>query len=215
MSDKLSSFVLVFYLAAVPAYAGLSEGQLEALSKYVGKTYWVAPEIDKRPPFLSAPSPTASPFQPQAMESFKITAIVSRSAQTPYYKVEFDSGKEGYIPIDSFLEGLNAAFVTYDPEWFQKRKASKEAQEQSKREAWIRAQPWPEHIKEAALQRRAVLGMNRNEAKVALGSPNRVVKLKSGALLGEREQWTYEGGPILFFTNGVLTRMEAGVTTTE
>jgi len=151
-----------------------------------------------------------------AKESFQITALVGGSTQKPYYRVRFASGKEGYVSVDSFLEELNSTLVTQDPDKGRKRKSAKEAGEESRREAWIRAQPWPARVKEAALKRQAILGMNMSETKAALGKPSRVVKLKHGnPLLGEQEQWVYEGGPVLTFTNGVITRMQALEAMTE
>jgi hypothetical protein len=186
-----------------------TEKQLGALAKQVGKTYWVVDGENKTPIFFSAPSPSASPFRIGVKESFQITALVGGSTEKPYYRVRFASGKEGYLSVDSFLEELNSTLVAQDPDKGQKRKSAKEAGEESRREAWIRAQPWPAHVKEAALKRQAILGMNMSEAKAALGKPSRVVKLKHGnPLLGQQEQWVYEGGPVLTFTNGVITRMQ-------
>ena len=127
-----------------------------------------------------------------------------------YYKVKFDSGREGYIGVDSFLEGLNITLVTVDPDRGQKVKSAKEAQEEEKRAARIRAQPWPEHVKEAVLKRQAVLGMNMKEAREALGKPTRIVKVRiPNPLLGQQEQWIYNNGPVLTFTNEVVTRIQA------
>ena len=135
--------------------------------------------------------------------------MVGISNQRPYYRANFDSGREGYITVDSFLEELNLTLLTQDPDMGQKRRSAKEAEEESKREAWIRAQSWPEHVKDAALKRKAILGMNMNEAKVALGKPARKVKLKNNnALMGQQEQWLYENGIVLTFTNGMITRMQ-------
>jgi hypothetical protein len=99
--------------------------------------------------------------------------------------------------------------VTQDPDRGQKIRAAKAAQEEEKREARIRAQPWPEHVKEAVLKRQAVLGMNMKEAREALGRPTRVVKLKdTNPLMGQQEQWIYEKGSVLTFTNGAISRIQ-------
>ncbi len=164
------------------------------------------------PSFLSAPSPSATSFLPEAKESFQITEMVEGAAQRPYYyyKVRLDAGREGYIDVDSFLEQLNLTLLTVDPDRGQKAKAAKEVQEESKREAWIRAQPWPDQVKEAVRKRQAVVGMNTSEARAALGKPNRVVKIKgANPLTGQQEQWIYQNGPVLTLTNGAVTRIQS------
>jgi hypothetical protein len=199
-----------------PGSSHFTEKQLEALAKQVGKTYWIVAGEGKPPIFFSAPSPSASPFPVGVKESFQITALLGGSTPKPYYGVNFASGKEGYVSVESFLEELNSTFVAQDPDKGQKRKSAKEASEESRREAWIRAQPWPAHVKEAALKRQAILGMNMSETRAALGKPSRVVKVKHGnPLLGEQEQWIYEGGPVLTFTNRVLSRMQPMEATAE
>lgn len=207
-----------FCLTTGFAPARFTERQLEALGKYVGKSYWVVAEEGKRPLFFSAPSPSANSFLPAMKESFQITEMAAGSTQRPYYyyKVRFDAGREGYIDVDSFLEQLNSTLLTVDPDRGQKAKAAKEAQEEGKREAWIRAQPWPEQVREAVRKRQAVLGMNTSETRSALGKPNRVVKIKNtNPLAGQQEQWFYQNGPVLTLTNGVVTRIQNTVEKAE
>lgn len=208
---------IFFFLAALFclttgfASSRFTEKQLEALGKYVGKTYWVVAEEDRRARFFSAPSPSATSFLPELKESLQITEMVQGPAQRPayYYKARFASGREGFIDVDSFLEELNSTIITVDPERGQKIRSAKEADEEEKRTARIRAQPWPEHVKEAVLKRQAILGMNMREAREALGKPTRVVKVKSATpLMGQQEQWFYESGPVLIFTNGMITRLQ-------
>ena len=168
-------------------------------------------EEGKRPLFFSAPSPAATSFLPEPKESFQIAEMVEGATQRPayYYKVSFASGREGYIDVDSFLGELNATLVTQDPDRGQKIRAAKEAQEEKKREARIRAQPWPEHVKKAVLNRQAIVGMDMKEAREALGKPNRVVKINNAnPLMGQQEQWIYDKGPVLSFTNGLVTRIQ-------
>lgn len=201
----------LFFLTTGFASSRFTEKQLEAFEKYVGKTYWAVAEEGKGALFFSAPSPSAASFLPEPKESLQITEMVQGAGQRPayYYKVSFASGREGYIDLDSFLGQLNLTLLTVDPNRGQKMRSAKEAQEEEKREARIRAQPWPEHIKEAVLQRKAVLGMNMKEAREALGRPTRVVKLKDANLLmGQQEQWIYDKGPVLTFTNGAITRLQ-------
>src|SRR3989338_5531276 len=202
----------LFCLPTGFAASRFTEKQLEALEKYVGKTYWAVADEGRRAHFFSGPSPSASSFLPEPKESLKITAMVQGSAQraAAYYKVKFGSGREGYIDVDSFLGELNLTLLTVDPDRGQKTRAAKEAEGESKRAARIRAQPWPEHIKEAVLQRKAVLGMTVKEAREALGKPTRVVKVREASpLMGQQEQWIYQNGPALTFTNGLITRIQA------
>ena len=216
-SKRIFLLLVFLFLATGFASSRFTEKQLEALRKYVGKTYWVVAEEGKRPLFFSAPSPSATSFVPEAKESFEITEMVEGSTQRPYYyKVTFASGREGYIGVDSFLEGLNTTLVTVDPDRGQKIKSAKAAEEETRREARIRAQPWPEHVKEAVLKRQAVLGMNSREAREALGKPTRIVKVRiPNPLLGPQEQWIYESGPVLTFTNGAITRIQSAGDRTE
>ncbi len=206
-------FLLPALLSLATGFASshFTEKQLAALERYAGKTYWVVAWEGKLPSFSSAPSASADSFRPQAKESFRITEMVQGSGpKAYYYKVRFDTGREGYIGIDSFLEQLNLTLLTVDPDRGQKIRAAREVEEESKREARIRAQPWPEHIKEAVLRRQAVLGMNMKEAREALGRPKTAVKVKnSNPLIGEQEQWIYQSGLVLTFTNGLITRMQS------
>ncbi len=168
-------------------------------------------EENKTPAFQSAPSPSAPSFHPGVKEPFEIKEIVGGTKQVPayYFRAAFESGKEGFITIGSFLEQLNASFVTVDPDRDLKAKLAKEAAAENKRQAWIRAQSWPEHVKQAALKRQPVLGMNPKEAAAVLGKPKSVVGMNAANLLrGRQEQWIYEDGPVLTFTNGLLTRIQ-------
>jgi hypothetical protein len=190
---------------AVPRF---TEKQIEALQKYVGKTYWIAGESERGPLFLSAPSPEAASSSIVIKEVFQITELLPGPGETLYYKAKFPSGKEAYINVEAFLEELNSALVTRDPDSGQKRKAAEAAEEGSRREEWIRAQPWPENVKQAALKGQAILGMNTEEVKVTLGKPSRIIRLRSvGRFGGRQEQWTYPGST-LTFTNGVLTLIQ-------
>lgn len=215
MGNSQTPFLLLscfLFLLTGFASSRFTERQLETFKKYVGKTYWVIAAEGNLPSFFAAPSPSATRFFPRAKESFQITEMVEGSGQRPYYyyRARFDAGKEGYIDIDSFLEQLNLTLLTVDPDRGKEIKTARMKQEESRREARIRAQPWPEHIKEAVLKRQAVLGMNTREAREALGKPTRVVKIQSAnPLMGQQEQWIYQSGPVLTFTNGLITRIQA------
>src|SRR3989337_3636898 len=89
--------ILVFLLTPAAASNHYTEKQLNALEARVGKVFWISPVEEKLPSFVTAPASSAAAFQPSANESFEITELVGRKAKNPYYKVKFESGKEGYI----------------------------------------------------------------------------------------------------------------------
>lgn len=203
---------LLLSLGSSPARASshYTLTQLEAFDAYTDKTYWITADDEKLPAFRSAPSPSAPPFKPGAKESFKLEEIVGGKGAPYYYRAVFESGKTGFLAINSFLDGLNLTILTVDPDRDRKRKIAKEAEEESQRQAWIRKQPWPEQVKQAALERRPALGMTTGEARAILGKPKNVFPLQnSNPLLGKQEQWLYENGQVLTFTNGLLTRVQA------
>ncbi len=181
--------------------------QLQALATRVGKTYWVVAIDGKTPPFLSAPSATAPAVEAKANDSFETTELVTGKTKDPYYKVIFESGAEGYIKAELFLEEFNARIVTLDPLAEEKKKAAQEKERERARVAWIQKQPWPRAVKEAALKGQAAVGMNTQEVKGVKGDPERVIKVKDERYVS-KEQWIYGDGSVLVFTNGLLTEVE-------
>jgi hypothetical protein len=208
-----SSFcsVLVFVLTAAGFVALAADRhtdqQLDALASRVGKIYWIVAVNNQTPPFLSSPAMNAASFNPQPNESFEITELVGRKDKNPFYKVRFDSGKEGYILPEVFLEELNASIVAVDPTASGKKRAAEEAEEEKKRIDWIQSQPWSRAVKEAAIKRQVLGGMNGGEVKKILGNPVRVSKVK-GRYNFTEERWLYADGSTAVFVNGLLSRME-------
>jgi len=191
---------------AEPRY---TEKQIEQFTSYVGKTYWITPEKNQQPAIFSAPSADAKTFQPAPKESFELKEIVEKASDKPYYRAAFESGKEGFIPVTVFLQELQSAFMTVDPDRSDKAKSAKATEQEQKRRDWIRSQKWPEHVKEAALRGQPAIGMNKKEAEQVLGKPRNVVRLKSSnELMGRQEQWIYDKGPVLTFSNGVVVRIQ-------
>ena len=196
--------------------ASYTDKQLEALATRVGQIYWIAAVDNRTPMFLSAPAPNASSFRAPANASFEITELTGWKAKNPYYKVRFESGKEGYIRPEAFHEEFNLTILTVDPQADMKKKAAQAEEANKQRVAWIEAQPWSQAVKEAAINRQAVLGMNVEEVRKVLGSPARVfkgrggqgakVKTQSGVI---EERWLYAGGTELVFRNGLLVRIES------
>ena len=184
-----------------------TDRQLDFLATRVGKTYWIAAVNNRTPSFLSAPAAHASAFHPKANESFEITELTGREHKNPYYKVKFDSGKEAYIQPDMFLDELNVTIASVDPQADQKKKAEEEAEEEKKRVEWIQAQPWSRGIKEAAMSRQVIGGMNSGEVKKILGNPVRVSRVKGQINVAE-EHWLYADGSTAVFYNGLLNRIE-------
>jgi hypothetical protein len=132
---------------------------------------------------------------------------VGRQEKNPYYKVKFDSGKEAYIQPEAFLEELNLGIASVDPQAIEKKKAAAAAEEEKNRVAWIQAQPWPRNIKEAAIKRQVLPGMNAAEVKKILGNPMRVSRVKTQLNVVE-EHWLYADGSTAVFLNGLFNRIE-------
>jgi len=140
--------------------------------------------------------------------------MVGWKAKNPYYRVKFESGKEGYIKPETFHEELNLTILTVDPQADAKKKAAQVEEDNKQRVAWIEAQPWSETVKQAAINHRAVPGMNVGEVRRVLGSPARVVKGRSGQGAKSpsgiaEERWLYANGTELVFHNGLLIRVES------
>jgi hypothetical protein len=139
---------------------------------------------------------------------------VGRQEKNPYYKVKFDSGKEAFIQPEAFMEELNLGIASVDPYALDKKKAAAAAEEEKSRVEWIQAQPWPRNVKDAAIKRQAMTGMNAAEVKKILGNPVRVSKVKSQLNVIE-EHWLYPDGSTAIFFNGVFNRVEAPKRTNE
>jgi hypothetical protein len=197
------------HLSAEPRY---TEKQIEMFSSYAGKTYWVTDEKSQQPTFYTAPKTDAPAFQPAAKEGFEIKEVVEKTSDKPFYRVAFQSGKEGFIPVTAFVERINSSFTATDPERDAKAKSAKETADEQKRRDYISKQKWPEHVKNAALNKQPVIGMSTKEATAVLGKPKNVVRLKSGnsgaELMGRQEQWHYATGQVLTFSNGILVRIQ-------
>jgi hypothetical protein len=205
-----NSVLLVFLiLTAFPAPASdrYTDHQLDALATRVGKIYWIVAVKNQTPLFLSSPTANAASFRPQANESFEITELVGRQDKNPYYKVKFNSGKEAFIQPETFLEELNLGIAAVDPQAIDKKKAADAAEEEKKRVEWIQAQPWPRNVKEAAIKRQVLGGMNGAEVKKILGNPLRVSRVKAQLNVIE-EHWLYPDGSTAVFINGLYNRLE-------
>lgn len=207
-----AAILAVFFLAApcnLRAETRYTEKQIEQFSSYLGKNYWITADKSLQPTFFSAPSANAQTFQPAPKEGFELKEIVEKHTEKPYYRVAFESGREGFIPVTSFLQQLNGALLTIDPDRDAKSKTAKGIEQEEKRRDWIRQQRWPEHVKDAALKKQPTIGMNKKEVSAVMGKPKSVVRLKSGnQLVGKQEQWIYENGPVLTFSDGVIVRIQ-------
>jgi hypothetical protein len=205
-----NSVLLVFLIVtAFPALASdrYTDHQLDALATRVGKIYWIVAVKNQTPLFLSSPTANAASFRPQANESFEITELVGRQDKNPYYKVKFNSGKEAFIQPEIFLEELNLGIAAVDPQAIDKKKAADAAEEEKKRVEWIQAQPWSRTVKEAAIKRQVLGGMNGAEVKKILGNPLRVSRVKAQLNVIE-EHWLYPDGSTAVFINGLYNRLE-------
>jgi hypothetical protein len=202
--------ILSLFLAgmAFPVHAShhYTDRQLDVLAARVGKIFWIVAIDNQTPAFLSSRASNSASFRSNANESFEITELVGRKEKNPYYKVKFDSGKEGYIQPDVFLEQFNATISAVDPLENEKRKAAEAAEKEKERIAWIQAQPWPRGVKEAAIKRQATPGMNGGEVKRILGNPIRVSKAKTRLNVAE-EKWLYSDGSTAIFYNGLFSHI--------
>src|SRR5262245_23335649 len=201
--------ILLVFLAVTPIFASnhYTDHQLDALATRVGKIYWILPSKNQTPAFLASPTANAASFHPQANESFEITELVGRQEKNPYYKVKFNSGKEGFIHPEVFLEELNLSITSVDPQAIDRKKAAEAAEEEKKRVAWIQSQPWPRNVKEAAIKRQVMPGMSMAEVRQVLGKPVRVSKFKAQYNL-PGENWLYPDGSTVVFHNGLMDHVE-------
>ncbi|HEX6769893.1 MAG TPA: hypothetical protein VF208_11125 [Candidatus Binatia bacterium] len=181
--------------------------QMEALASRVGQTYWSQPVEGKGPSFSAAPAANAKLFRLDAIESFQITSLVGQAAKNPYYKIKRENGQEAYISPEQFLEALNLTIVTTDPAAEDKKRAAEAAEADKKRVEWIQSQPWSPVIKEAAIKKQPIPGLNTNEIKNVLGPPSRVTKMRGTSRVAE-EHWFYPNGSVLIFHNGLLIGVE-------
>jgi hypothetical protein len=179
---------------------------MAVLAERVGKTYWVHEANGRTPSFFAAPNATAPSFRAPPGESFEIIELVGQKIRTPYYRVRFDSGKEGYFPPEVMLEELNLTLLTADPWAKENRKVAEQAESEKQRVDWINAQPWPKAVKEAALKGQAVPGMNFDEVKRVAGAPSRVTKVQGRGTTPE-EHWVYPDGKQLLFHHGLLSQI--------
>lgn len=201
-------FLLALVIPAAIAAAATqpTEAQIEALTKRVGTIYWIAAVNDRTPAFFAAPAANAPSFNPRDNESFEIVELTRQKDQDPYYRVKFDSGKEGYIRPEVFVEEVNSTILTADPLAEEKKKAAAAIEEERKRVQWIRSQPWSPAVKEAAIKRIPVPGLTMAEVKFVMGSPARITK--GTAVRGTEERWHYADGAVLTFHNRLLNRAD-------
>lgn len=193
------------FISTAAASGHYTEKQMTALAERVGKTFWIQETNSRTPRFLSAPDAAAASFPVRSGDSFEIVELAGLKNKNPYYKVKLDSGKEGYLRPEVFLEEFNLTILTIDPLAETKRRAAAQAEDEKKRSEWINAQPWPAAAKEAALMGHGVPGMNRDEVKRIVGAPSRVTRVQSRGTIPE-EHWFYPDGKQLIFHQGLLSQ---------
>jgi hypothetical protein len=215
---QLLSYTIVVWLVLglvpiAPASNHYTAKQLDALAERVGGEFWIKASEGKAPPFLTAPAPNAATFRPSDNDSFEITELVGRANKNPYYKVKFRSGKIAYLRPETLHEEINATIVSSDPLAEEKRKAEQAAEEEKERVEWINAQPWPSPMKEAAIKKQPMPGLNSGEVRRVMGPPRRIAKVSGlvktrGANQVIEERWYYADGAVLLFLNNVLSRVD-------
>jgi hypothetical protein len=184
-----------------------TDKQLDALAARIGKIYWLSSSGGRVPEFFSSAARGAATFQPGPEDSFVIIDLAGRANKDPYYAVRFESGKVGYIRPEAFHEGLNLTILASDPRAEEKEKKEKLNIEEKERVAWIQSQPWSAPVKEAAIRREPLPGLNTGEVKHVLGPPIRITKLRGPSKVDE-EQWFYKDGSVMIFRNGLLIKVD-------
>jgi hypothetical protein len=211
LKSVVTASALTVSLCASPSSARASHHytpkQLEVLAQRVGKTYWVNNADSPATVFLTAPAANAPTFKANPFESFEIKELVGQRSRDPFYKIRLESGKEGFIRPEQFLEELNVTIVSIDPQADHKLRDAAAAEEEEKRVRWIQAQPWSAAVKQAAISKQAVPGMNAAETKQVLGPPTRVYKVRGAQQRVGEEHWFYPSGDVLIFQNGLLQQV--------
>jgi hypothetical protein len=205
---------LVLGLARIaPASNHYTAKQLDALAERVGGEFWIHAPAGKAPLFFTAPAPNAATFRPSDNESFEISELVGRANKNPYYKVKFQSGKIAYLRPEILHEEINSSIVSSDPLAEEKRKAEQSAEAEKQRLEWIKAQAWPPAVKEAAIKKQPMPGLNSGEIRQVMGAPRRIVKVSGlvklrGPTQVNEERWFYADGVVLLFRNDILSQVE-------
>jgi len=213
---NLITAVSVVFLALIQTASASSHytaKQLDALAERVGSEFWINAVAGRVPVFLTAPAAGSPTIRPANNESFEITELVGQANKNPYYKVKFASGKIAYLRPEVFHEEINSTILIADPLADEKSKAEKLAEDEKQRAAWINAQGWPPAVKEAALKKQPMAGLTGDEVKHVLGAPRRVVKVGGftkarGPANIHDERWFYPDGSVLYFTNGILSKVD-------
>jgi hypothetical protein len=205
--------VLVFSIVqSAPATNHYTAKQLEQLAQRIGGEFWIHAPNGGAPEFLTAPNPAAPTFRPDDNQSFEITDIAGKQGTTLYYQAKFQSGKIGYLRPERFHEELNLTIFSADPLAQQKIKAEQQAVEEKQRIEWIKAQPWPATLKEAAIKKQPQPGLTSAEVIHVLGQPRRITRPAGltkarGPLKIQEERWFYPDGAVLLFKSGILNQV--------
>jgi hypothetical protein len=209
----LIASLLAFTIVRIaPASNHYTAKQLDVLAERIGGEFWINAPNGSAPQFLTAPKPGAPTFRPSDNDSFEITELTGREVKRPYYQVKFRSGKIGYLLPERFHEELNLTIVSTDPLSGQKVKAEQQAVEEKQRIEWIKAQPWPATLKEAAINKQPQPGLTSAEVIQVLGQPRRITRpggltKTRGQLKTQEERWFYPDGAVLLFRSGILNQV--------
>jgi hypothetical protein len=214
---KIPTIVIAVILAfgivrSAPASNHYTAKQLEVLAQRIGSEFWISAPNGGAPEFLTAPSSGAPTFRPADNQSFEITDIAGKQGTTLYYQAKFQSGKIGYLRPERFHEELNLTIFSADPLAQQKVKAEQHAIDEKERVEWIKAQPWPATLKEAAIKKQPQPGLTSAEVIHVLGQPRRITRpggltKTRGPLKLPEERWFYPDGAVLLFRSGILNQV--------
>lgn len=198
----------------------------------VGKTFWFEPRPDlaeysrlkfieslpsiDTPAYNSFDPPT---FRPTGKVAFTVTDLIEFqdprekwSLPVHYAVITFEGGKVGYLKVPAssvppfrvydpksyYVPEFNELVYLEDPDVIRKRERNAAAAVKQKRIA----------AKKAWQARGGVLiGMTKQQVLSSnWGKPARINRTTN--LGGTSEQWVYEGGNYLYFSNGILTTIQ-------
>ncbi len=227
VSFKTMPMPLLILFLALSFFAGCSSGPIRDFR--VGKSFAVL--IPSDVPIFTAPHPKAEKFHLQEAESFVVEELVCKAGISRgvclsgfkkahdnrsytgamYFKVRFESGREGYFSDKNFLPKLSLSITSEErakllgttPEEYAKNlRGSKALQneivlegEEARRKEEERLQaieynPWSEAEKKRLRVREVWTGMDSGQLESSKGSPKMINRSEvSGAII---ERWYYD-----------------------
>lgn len=214
-------------------YKAIMEKHNVKLTTLVGKTFWIyfdRPDCRYRAPRLMPQPSTRSASYYSASEPVKITvkAIIEPSTEvSKFYQVAINDNETAFehadtsslldVPSDVTDRAVQKnCILPISPEEAKVRIETLEAKaaelvEKQKAALATRRAAEDARIAEEEVRRKkpgVKIGMSKKQVieKTSWGEPERINRTTTTH--GEREQWVYDGGSYLYFTNGKLTAVQ-------